>query len=286
MLKKITLLLTALALIAASSCALAATPVNGPSFSGNSALYDVLDFKFHHYEHGIGYGTCPVYTAPSSTAYRCVNGKAAIDTNYDMWVGGYDRTGWLLVRYETNNGGCRVGYIPPESVRGFKTDIDVLAFSYIPQTAVAQISVTDNPLVQNSTFAVLSPGEEYHILGKYTYYGNWWYIEFYVGSQIARGFINRDTTPVDLGDGVYTTDLGFPAVSPLGTTQIGTVTVTGDGKIVRQNAGTEYEMVARVNSGEMYPAYSSKTGTNGRTWYYLYIDGVWGWISSGVVRFN
>ena len=258
----------------------------GTTSNANSDLYNVIDFKFHHYEYGIGYGSCPVYTAPSKNAFRCANGKASCDTNADMYIGGFDVTGWLMVRYETNGGGVRVGYIPPEYVRGFTTSIDRLKFSYIEQTAVNTITVTDNPLMPNSSFATLSRGETYHILGKYTYYGNWWYIECEVDGQVARGFINRDTTAVNTGNGNYSTDLGNPSYSPLGTKQIGTVTVQGDGRIVRQNAGSEYEMVARVGNYEKYPAYASKTGTNGSTWYYIYVDGVWGWISSKMVRFN
>lgn len=254
--------------------------------NGDSALYYVLDFKFHHYERGIGYGSLPVYSAPSLNAYRCANGKATIDTNADMYIGGFDATGWLMVRYETNNGAVRVGYVEPGKVRGFKTDIDTLKFSYIPQVAQSRIDLTDDPMMISAPFAVLEPGETYYILGKYTYYGNWWYIECTVDGKVARGFINRSTTPVDKGDGVYTTDLGVPPTSPLGTSRIGTVTVLGDAKMVRQNAGTEYEMVARVGNYEKYAVYATKTGTNGKPWYYIYVDGVWGWIAESNVRFE
>ena len=280
-------LLAALALSLIPS-ALAATSVEKRAGTNNvdSELFYVIDFKFHHYEKGIGYGSLPVYSAPSLSAYRCANGKAAIDTNADMYIGGFDATGWLMVRYETNNGAVRVGYVQPDKVRGFKTDIDTLKFSYIPQVAQDRISLTDDPMLISAPFAVLEPGETYYILGKYTYYGNWWYIECTVDGKVARGFINRDTTLVNNGSGVYSANLGVPPVSPLGTEQMGTVTVQGSAKIVRRNAGTEFEMVARVNNNEQYPAYASKIGTNGNTWYYIYVDGVWGWISSASVRFQ
>ncbi|MBR3741249.1 MAG: hypothetical protein IKN04_12480 [Clostridia bacterium] len=275
--KKIICLLLCIVLMILALPALAATG------TGNTSLYNVIDFKFHHYERGIGYGNCPVYTAPSTRAYRCANGKASVDTNSDMWVGGFESgSGWLMVRYETSNGGVRVGYIPPDYIRGFKTDIDPLKFSYIEQTATSSILITDNPLNANSSFATLSRGETYYILGKYTYYGNWWYIECYVDGQIARGFINRDTTAVDNGSGTYSTNLGEPALSPYGGRKIGEVLVRGDASMVRQNAGSEYNMVARVSYPERYPCYDEKTGTNGRRWFYIYVDGVWGWISEGV----
>ena len=253
-----------------------------PIMAGSESLYNVIDFKFHHYKNGIGYGNCPVYTAPSLDAYRCSNGKASVSTNSDMWVGGFEvGSGWLLVRYETSNGGVRVGYIPPSYIQGFKTSIDRLKFSYIAQTAASSIIVTDNPLNANTSFAMLSPGQQYHILGKYTYYGNWWYIEFYVNGQIARGFINRDTTAVNNGSGTYSTDIGSPSSSPYGGRKIGEVRISGDARLVRQNAGTEYPMVARVSYPGQYPCYDEKIGTNGARWFYIYVDGVWGWIAEG-----
>ena len=137
---------------------------------GSSSLYNVIDFKFHHYQTGIGYGSCPVYTAPSTSAYRTANGKASVDTNHDMWVGGFETgSGWLLVRYETSNGGVRGGYIPPNYLNGFTTpNIDRLKFSHIQQQATSYIDITDNPLNYNTSFATLSPGDTYYILGKYT----------------------------------------------------------------------------------------------------------------------
>ena len=258
-----------------------------PALAVNSALYNVIDFKFHHYQFGIGYGSCPVYTAPSTSAYRAANGKASVDTNHDMWVGGFETgSGWLLVRYETNNGGVRVGYIPPNYIRGFTTSIDRLKFSHIQQTATSYISITDNPLNYNTSFGMLSPGDTYYILGKYTYYGNWWYIECRINGQIARGFIDRGNTAVDNGSGWYSTDIGVPDQGPQGQRRIGTVHVQGDARIVRQNAGQGYNMVARVNYPEEYPCYDQKIGTNGRSWYLIWVDGVWGWISEGVSTLN
>ena len=129
------------------------------TYNGNSPLYEVIDFKFHEYKKGIGYGSLPVYSAPSVNAYRCANGKATIDTNAEMFVGGFDETGWLMVRYETNNGAVRVGYVEPGKVRGFKIDIDRLKFSYIPQVAQSRIEVTDDPMMISASFAALDPGE-------------------------------------------------------------------------------------------------------------------------------
>lgn len=299
MIRKIVCVLLTVMLASVVLPALAATPTN-TSYSSYS--YNVIDFKFHHYPNGIGYGNCPVYTAPSTFAYRGANGKASVDTNCDMWVGGFETgSGWLLVRYDINGGTARVGYIPPEYIRGFQTDIDRLKFSYIEQTATGYINITDNPLNSNTSFAVLEPGETYYILGQYTYYGNWWYIECYVNGQVARGFIDRRSAGSNNGGGVNTAydtvyntayiytevNNGEPDCGPQGQRKIGTVRVQGEKRFVRKNAGQEYDKVATVSYPETFPCYDRKEGTNGRQWYLIWVDSksTWGWISEGVSTF-
>ena len=145
-------------------------------------------FKFDIHSGGIGYGSCPVYTAPSEDAFRCANGKAACDTNAKMSEAGFDKTGWLLVRYDTNNGGSRIGYVPPGYVKGFKSVMQLPSFEYIPATAAETLYVTDNLYVKSSSFTTLSPGKTFYILGKYTYptaVSEFWYIECDVDGQIS-----------------------------------------------------------------------------------------------------
>ena len=260
-------------------------------------LRQVPEFKFYHCEYGIGRGVCPVYTAPSADAFR-VNGNAKIATDYEMYEGGYD-AGWLMVRYETNNGGVRVGYIPPSYADGYKSFWGTRSFEYVPVTAEQTIMVTDNPMLRGSGFALLSPGESFHILAKYTYHGDWWYIQCTVDGQVARGFIDRESSAFSLGDGsdsaqagntpVTLSNLGNPSVSPLGTEQIGEVTVNyGNGRqTVRKDADPNSAEVAYLDPGTKYPCYGSKTGTTGKLWYYIWIEEVsrWGWISSGSATF-
>ena len=153
-------------------------------------------FKFWKHSNGIGYGRCPVYTAPSEDAYRCANGKAECFTDQKMDEAGFV-SGWLLVRYETNNGGVRVGYIPPRYVRGFKSSM-FPHFDYIPAVADDVLFVTDNPMMHNTSFGQLEVGEEFHVLSKYDYYKNdgleWWYIECIIDGQLAYGFIEMDSS--------------------------------------------------------------------------------------------
>ena len=293
-------LLSALILVCLVSAAFAGTSTNGSSAAVvNSGLYDRLlqvpSFKFKNYEYGIGYGSCPVYTAPYADAFRCANGKASVWTDDYMSEAGFV-SGWLLVRYETNNGGFRVGYIPPKYVKGFMSGMTTPKFDYIPVTAMDTIIVTDNPLLTGSSFARLDPGETFYVLGKYTYYGDWWYIECTVDNQVARGFIDRTTSSFTL-DGVNVISgqqgsstqesFGVPSVSPLGTEYIADAYIgygsSGDRKFVRKNADPKSTQVTVVYPGASYPCYAVKEGTTGKDWYYIWVeeDSAWGWVSSG-----
>lgn len=264
-------------------------------------LRTVQDFKFKNHETGIGYGNCPVYTAPSESAFSCADGKASCFTDAYMSETGFDITGWLLVRYETNNGGTRVGYIPPKYVRGFKSVMPTPKFDFVPVIAADSIYVTDNPLLPGSAFAILAPGESFYILGKYTYYGNWWYIECTIDGQMARGFIDRGGSSFYLGSdysvGLYQEpvnqqSLGNPSVSPLGTSQIGNIIVnsgsTGSRKIVREKPDPNSRQVTVVYPSRSYPCYATQQGSTGKVWYYIWIesDSAWAWISSGYATFK
>ena len=288
----VTLLLMLLIFSMMAATASAGTSIGGDNLADR--LRQVPEFKFYHCKEGIGRGVCPVYTAPSADAFR-VSEKASIATDYDMYEGGYD-AGWLMVRYETNNGGVRVGYIPPSYANGYKSFWGTRSFEYVPVTAEQTITVTDNPLLRGSGFAILAPGEGFYILAKYTYHGDWWYIQCTVDGQLARGFIDRESSAFSLGDGsgsagaTTLSTLGNPSVSPLGTEQIGEVTVnSGSGrKTVRKDADPNSAEVAYVNPGARYACYGSKTGTTGKTWYYIWIEEAsrWGWISSASATFS
>ena len=272
MLRKITaLILTAVLLLAAAVPALAAT---------DAEISAVKDFKFFHFEKGIGRGLCPVYTAPDADAFR-IDG-AQCQTNADMSVAGVDAAGWLLVRYTTNDGAERIGWIPPEYAKAFQMD----GFDYVREnlnsrvvcTAQEDLAVTDD-LMGASTFATIPAGETYAILATYTYENDWWYVEFTLNGQTARGLIDRESTVIPTDEGTY--DVHSPAQSPLGTVRTGWVTVLEDATLVRRDADPEAEMTGRVNAGAEYACYAEKTGTTGSPWYYIYIydQNAWGWIA-------
>lgn len=191
--KRLLCLMMTIVLLMPCCVGFAATLVNGGYSAGSGdPLSGVKTFKFEHKYSGIGKGTCPVYTAPYEGAYRGANGKACVDTNHSLDIGGYSNNGWLLVRYETNSGSNRVGWIPPKYIKGVKTAMSP-HFSYIAQVAQSSIYVTDDnlsPYNPKSYFAQLQPGETYYVIGRYNYYQyDLWYIEFFIGNQAARGFI-------------------------------------------------------------------------------------------------
>ena len=243
-------------------------------------------FLFRRYEEGIGLGKCPVYTAPSTEAFRVPG--AAVRTDADIYVGGRDASGWLMVRYGTRNRGERVGYIPRSYVVGNFTARTNLDFCYITCVAQTGIDITDNPKATTDPFGTIPQGGVFAILAQYTYIGDWWYVECRIDGRFARGFIPKTTEIVLTSNTVVTVpDLStFAQASPEGSMLRGTVTVIGDACLVRADAGTDFKWVARARSYDVLPFYGTKTGTNNHTWYQVCVDGTWGWIAGTLVREN
>ena len=248
-------------------------------------LLKVPDFKFFVREDGIGKGSAPVYTAPSEDSIRLADGKASCSVETEIAVAGHVDH-WLLVRYETNNGGVRVGYIPPQYSKKLKSGRGNIDFDAISVQLAEDITITDNPRHNSKPYGTLSAGTEIIVLGKYTYSGNWWYIETMLDGQLTRGFINRSEAALQVDGTVYhgNEELGFPVTSPENTRQIGMITIKGNAENamkLREKASTDSKMVARVFGGESFPCYKIDTLNNGKQWYYIWVDGVWGWFSAG-----
>ena len=265
-----------------------------PAMAGGNELEQELirlpAFKFwNHDKNGIGYGNCPVYTAPSKKAYRGADGKASCYTNAEMSEAGY-YSGWLLVRYETNNGAYRVGYIPPEYVKGFKSKMGTRKFTHrISAKAERTIYVTDDPMNSGSYFAKLKAGTAFQVLAKYTYYGNWWYIQCRVNGKVARGFIDRSSSVFSVGGKIVDPN-AIPDRSSIGTSCMGYVKIvnesSGQRVFVRKAANPNSNQVTVAYPGKKYPYYAKKTGSTGKDWYLIWVDAdsAWGWVSSGYAR--
>lgn len=142
----------------------------------------------------------PVYSAPSEAAWRGANGKAVLGTAGAVYSDGAER-GWLLVMYETNNGGVRVGYINKGIVKGKVTGNvynDELTFGYLPSTVTKTCTVTDDPARQTTTIMTLQAGTQVTYLTSYFNRYSWAYIETTTPEgQTCRGFIPSDC--LDLG---------------------------------------------------------------------------------------
>ena len=250
-------------------------------------LLAVDDFKFQKIEKGIGYGSLAVYSAPSTDALRGADGKAVVDTNAEMAEAGFDESGWLLVRYELSKGGNRVGYVEKRKVKDYKARMALPEFARVPVTAAAPIDVTDDPQPHGNILGTIAAGESFTVLAKYTYTGSWWYVECTLEGKTARGFIAREGSSFYAGDTLITcvADLGTPAVSPRGGSQIGSAVIKeGDRKNVRRTPDASGTIISKVYPGLEYPVYDRRTADNGIEYYYVWVedDSVWGWISSGV----
>lgn len=290
--KTFALILTVCLLLTAFSIALA----DGSSAVDETDLVNrlrtVQDFKFRNHEDGIGEGTAPVYTAPSQDAYRCANGKAAYELDGPIGESNYVDN-WLLVHYNIDNQYERVGYIQKKHLNDFKSTMPKLNFEYIPLTAAVDIEITDDPYLSLTPFGIIHKGETFYVLMKYTYTGNWYYVECTVEGKTARGFIDRTKTSYYLGSGVTPDEntkvydlepLGYPDVSPRNTSKIGHVEVLSEQRILaHKDANEESKQISVAYPGKYYPCYDTAPGKQDKEWYYIWIeeDSEWAWVNSG-----
>ena len=284
--KRILALLLMLTLMLAAFCAQADGLSTVPAAESKTvaALLKVPDFKFFVREEGIGTGNCPVYTAPDLKSIRLADGRASCDVEDEIAVAGYV-DGWLMVRYEIKDKKVRVGYIPPNKSKALLANISKITFDAVPVQLDEEAEITDNPRDNSTPFGTLPAGTEMTVLAKYTYTGNWWYVETMLDGKLTRGFIDREKTVLMIDSVVYhgNGELGYPVLSPEKQERIGMITVTAPedyAMIVRRQADREAPMVARVYGGDTFPCYAAETGANGKIWYRIWVDGVWGWFSS------
>ena len=290
--RRMAALVLALALMMSFAGALADNPSEYPAAKSEmvAKLLEILDFKFFVREEGIGQGSQAVFTAPSADSLRLADGKATCSVESEIAVAGHAEGGWLLVRYEIGKKDdkdkkVRVGYI--RNSKDYKSNVSRLAFGSIPAELAEDTEITDNPRSNSTPFGTLPAGTAVTILAKYTYTGNWWYIETEYEGKTARGFIDRDAAAIKVDGEVYRGNeaLGIPVQSPKGTNKTGTVTMKGSDEealIVRKENNATTPMVARVYGGDVYPCYAQASGAKDKLWYYIWVDGVWGWVSSGI----
>ena len=137
----------------------------------------------------------PVYSAPSTSAWRGANNKASVSTNGAIYAAGWE-SGWLLLMYETNNGSVRVGYVSAKSIRGGVPMDDYLTFSYAPATVTARCTLTDDPARTGTAIATLQPGDRVTWLTRFYNNSAWDYVEVTVSGKTARGFIRTGSLDI------------------------------------------------------------------------------------------
>lgn len=145
----------------------------------------------------------PVFSAPTEASWRGANGKAVLGTAGAVYSDGTER-GWLLVMYETNKGGVRVGYINKDAVKG-KVEGSVynqeLSFSYLTASVTANCSLTDDPVGQASVIMTLPAGAQVTYLTSYFNRNSWAYIETTTPEgYVCRGFIPADCLDTGMED--------------------------------------------------------------------------------------
>lgn len=144
-----------------------------------------------------------VYSAPSAASWRGANGKAMVSTNGAVWAAGWEQ-GWLLVYYETNNNSIRVGYVDGSALKDSVSLHKYLSFDYAAATVTKACALTDDPMKARITMANLNAGASVTYLSTFVnQYGEVWdYVQTWVGSQQARGFIPQGCLNYTLDNGI------------------------------------------------------------------------------------
>ena len=142
----------------------------------------------------------PVYSAPSTSSWRGANGKASVSTNGTVWAAGWEN-GWLQVFYEVSKGGLRVGYVDGSKITG-RVDFDqALYFSREQVEITANCSLTDDPMMNQTSIASLAAGRTVtYLTTAINQNGKAWdYVETTVNGQAVGGYIPSGclTVPTD-----------------------------------------------------------------------------------------
>lgn len=140
----------------------------------------------------------PVYSAPSTAAWRGANGKSEVSTNGAIYAAGVE-SGWLLMMYETNNGSVRVGYVDVNRIKGSLPVNTLLDFSYDPATVTEKCNLTDDPARTGSAICTLKPGTTVTYLTRFYNHTAWDYVETTANGKVARGFIPSGCLDIDMG---------------------------------------------------------------------------------------
>jgi hypothetical protein len=133
-----------------------------------------------------------VYDGPGTNYRRGADGKAVASTNGRVYAAGWE-SGWLMVMYELNKGGVRVGFASPNDFRE-NPSLPFLQFQPTQAFTLKAAQLTDDPVMALTPIARLPQGAEVTWLSRF--YGpsrSWDYVEVVVDGQLMRGFLPSGT---------------------------------------------------------------------------------------------
>ena len=129
----------------------------------------------------------PVYTAPSTSAFRANNGKALVNTSGAVYAMGWEN-GFLLMLYEANAAGqYRVGYIT--GIKGQLPDLPLLGWERSSRKVISSVSLTDDPALTANPIGRIPVGATVTYLTTMFNDQAWDYVETVIDGKVARGFI-------------------------------------------------------------------------------------------------
>lgn len=133
-----------------------------------------------------------VYDGPGTQYRRGADGKAVASTNGRIYAAGWE-AGWLMVMYEVNTGGVRVGFASSQDFTD-KVDLPALNFSRVSTPLLADTQVTEDPVRALTPVATLYAGTSVTWLNRYYHRDMTWdYIEFTQNGTLMRGFVPGST---------------------------------------------------------------------------------------------
>ena len=102
-----------------------------------------------------------VYDGPGTQYRRGAGGKAAASTNGRMYAAGWE-SGWLMVMYQVNNGGVRVGFTSPQDFKD-RLDLPQLGFDAVPAFLFRAAQLTEDPVMALTPIIQPAPGHAGHL---------------------------------------------------------------------------------------------------------------------------
>lgn len=131
----------------------------------------------------------PVYSAPSASALRAANGKAAVSLNAPFGVLGC-ADGWLFVLYETSSGKFRTGWVEAAGIEPLEialAEATPLSFAGNPLTLSSETALFDDPVNRAGALCTLPTGTAVSVLAESGY--RMLYVETEKDGARCRGFI-------------------------------------------------------------------------------------------------